>query len=201
MPGGPTAPPAGPAGGPHGFASRLNLSSDQRQKIEPIMRSTMQQARSIGEDAHNRELAALSADHRVKVQQLIDQARSSMQRMMPPMPPPGADAERPHPDMGKFGEIRAAHQKLIAQIDAILSPNEKQQVIAIGNEARSKMMALHTSAMNQVKGLLNADQAKMLEQMPMHGRFGMGPGANKTPDAGKYLLMGAMGHMRPEMHP
>ncbi len=195
----PGAPAAGPAGGPHGFAGRLNLTADQRQKIQPIMRSTMTQMRSITEDAHNREMAALSADHRAKVQQIIDQARGSMQRMMPAMPPSGPNAQRPHPDMGKFGAMRAQHEKLVSQIDAILSPSEKQSVIAIGNDAHSKMTALHASAINQIKPLLNADQAKMFEQMPMRGRFGMG--ANQTPDAGKYLLMGAMGHMRPEMHP
>ncbi|MBV9149810.1 MAG: hypothetical protein JO024_08085 [Candidatus Eremiobacteraeota bacterium] len=178
---------------------RLNLTADQRLKIEPIMRSTMTQMRSIVDDAHTREMAALSADHRTKVQQIIDQARSAMQHMMPPMPPPGPNAEHPHPDMGKFGAIREQHQKLISQIDAVLSPNEKQSIISIGNDAHSKMTALHTSAINQVKPLLNADQAKMLEQMPMRGHFGMG--GNQTPDAGKYLLMGAMGHMRPEMHP
>ncbi|MBV9148502.1 MAG: hypothetical protein JO024_01450, partial [Candidatus Eremiobacteraeota bacterium] len=49
---------------------RLNLTADQRQKIEPIMRSTMTQMRSIVDDAHTREMAALSADHRTKVQQI-----------------------------------------------------------------------------------------------------------------------------------
>lgn len=195
-PGAPAAAPEGPPG-PHGFAGRLNLTPDQRQKIGPIMRSTMTQSRSIAEDAHNREMAALSADHRAKVQQLIDQARTSMQRMMPPMPPPGPNAG-PHPGMGKFGAFRQQHEKLVSQIDAILSPSEKQSVIAIGNDAHSKMTALHDSAMNQVKPLLTADQAKMLDEMKTH-RGAME--SNRTPDAGRYLLMGAMGHMRPEMHP
>ena len=194
-PGAPAAAPEGGAG-PHGFAARLNLTPDQRQKIAPIMRSTMTQMRAINEDAHNREMAALSADHRAKVQQVIDQARASMPRM--PIPPHGSNAA-PNPGMGKFGAMRQQHEKLVSQIDSILSPSEKQSVIAIGNDAHSKMTALHTSVLNQVKPLLNADQAKMIEQMPMRGRFAMG--ANHTPDAGKYLMMGAMGHMRPEMHP
>ena len=179
------------------FGGALNLTADQRQKIEPIMRQTKTQMRSIAEDAHNREIAALSADHRAKVQQVIDQGRAAMLRMMPAMPPKPPGAE-PHPDMGKFGAIREQHQKLILQIDAILSPSEKQAVIAIGNDAHSKMTALHESTMNQVKPLLNADQAKMLDQMKSRH---VGMEASRTPDAGAYLLMGAMGHMRPETHP
>jgi len=193
------APVAAPGMAPRPFADKLNLTADQRQKIEPIMRSTMTQMRSIGEDAHNRELAALSADHRAKVQQIIDQARSAMQAHMPPMVPPDANGGPPHRDMGQITAIRQQHQKIIAQIDSILSPSEKQAVISIGNDAHSKMTALHTSAINQIKPVLSADQAKMLDEMPMRGHIGMRAG--RTPDAGAYLLMGAIGHMRPGMHP
>jgi hypothetical protein len=197
--GGPPAGPAGPsmAAGPMG--ERLNLTPDQRQKIQPIMRSTMTQMRSIMDDAHNRELAALSSDHRTKVQQIITQASAAMQRAMPAMPPPGANVEPPH-GKGRFSALRQQHQQFISQIDAVLSPSESQAVLAIGNDAHSKATSLHQSAISQIKPLLSADQAKTLDQMPMRGHFGMGK--EHTPDAGAYLLMGAMkGHMRPEMHP
>lgn len=201
--GGPPVAPGGPsmAAGPMG--GRLNLTSDQRQKIGPIMRSTMTQMRSIMDDAHNRELAALSADHRAKVQQITAQASAAMQRAMPAMPPgpnTGLPGGPPHRDMGQISALRQQHQQYIGQIDAVLTPSESQAVLAIGNDAHSKVTSLHESAINQIKPLLTADQAKTLDQIPMRGHFGMGK--NRTPDAGAYLLMGAMkGHMRPEMHP
>jgi len=208
--GGPTtgAPGAGPmagvpaaapmAGGPMG-GERLHLTPDQRQKIQPIMKSSFDQMRSIVQDAHGREMAALSADHRAKVQQIIDQAKAAMPSEMPSHMPPGGPNGASPPHNGPMSAIRAQHRQFISQIDAVLTPGESQAVDAIGRDARTKVVALHQSAINQIKPLLNADQAKTLDQMPMRGH--MGVGRNHAEDAGGYLLMGAMAHMRPEMHP
>ncbi|GAC1413047.1 MAG: hypothetical protein NVSMB64_23280 [Candidatus Velthaea sp.] len=88
----------------------------------PEIRAQMDKIRS---DGHAAAFNALTADHKVRVQAIVDAAAA-----------------------GKISDPRAAVQ----QIDAILSPDETKSVLAAGAKMHADMRALHDGAMSAPTG-------------------------------------------------
>ncbi|PZR56757.1 MAG: hypothetical protein DLM50_07385 [Candidatus Meridianibacter frigidus] len=165
------------------------LTDAQRAQIMPIMQDGMQRSRSIMGAAHEREMAALSAEHRARVQAVLDQLPAPPPRPAAGQGPPPRNGPGMHGDGGHF---RAAGQ----QIDAVLTPAETQAVIAVGQDARTQLKAVQDDMHNKISPILTDAQRQTMDQMKQNR--GMRP---HTDDAGMYLLMGARAAMGAERQP
>jgi|GEM_PF-4043451 len=167
---------AEPPHGQAGIVRALDLTPQERQQAQPILRSSSQQLRALEDQTRTTVFEALSPDHRQQVQQIVAQARQELQAA--------------RQSQGSARQVKPILDKDARQIDAILTPQESQAVLAQRANAESQARNIISSTVRQLRPILTSDQQQKLDAWS--SKMQQREGREGQPDAGRFLLMVAM---------
>ncbi len=153
----------------------LNLSEDQRSRIEPILQDEMQQAKAIRQDT-----SLTPEQKRGKMLQLRDSSRAQVEALMTPE----QVARLPRRGTGRRMAKMAQRLNLTPDQKAKMKPlllDQHKQVQAVRADAsltpeqkQGKIREIRKSTHQQVMALLTPEQQQQLKEM--RGRWGRGAG-------------------------
>lgn len=161
----------------------LDLTPQQQQQAAPIVHDAMVQLGTLHRQASDAALNALSADHRTQVEQIAARTRDQLRALRPSQPP------APEQRASMRQQIAPIVQRGARQIDALLTPQESQAVLAQRRQVTDRARAIVASGVQQLRPILTSDQQQKLDtwSAKMKTREEQHPA-----DAGRFLLMVAM---------
>lgn len=165
----------------------LNLTPSERQQAEPILRDGERRMHDLRDQAKAAALGALSPDHRSRVEQIATAARDQIRSAWTTRSSPDASASPAPLRRAPHGQMRAIVSKSAGEIDALLTPQENQAVLAQRQKLESEGEAIMASTASQLRPLLTGDQQQKLDtwsaKMKQHAA------RRHQADAGRFLLM------------
>ncbi|TAM56543.1 hypothetical protein EPN52_13345 [bacterium] len=155
----------------------LDLTPQERQQAEPILRDTARRMHELHSRTSAAALAALSPDHRSRVREIAAGAHQQLRA-------------HPEPQHGLTrSEIAPIFTKSAGEIDALLTPQESQAVLAQRQEFEAGHDAIWAETVAQLRPLLSGEQQQKLDAWS--AKVKEHEAQRHQPDAGRFLLMAA----------
>lgn len=134
--------------------TKLHLSDDQVQKLEPILKSQFEQLRKNRQAMKEQMKTILTAEQQAQLEQVRKERRDKGQT-------PGA---RETPGAGQTpGAGRSPGGHPLAQLN--LTPEQKEKLKALREQNRAQMDEMREELFAKTRTILDAEQQKQLEEM------------------------------------
>ncbi|TAM77726.1 hypothetical protein EPN44_02535 [bacterium] len=164
----------------------LSLTPAERQQAEPILRDGARRLRDLRGQAHDAALGALSPDHRSRVEQIAAATRGQVRALFATRSSAGASTSTAQRRKALHDQIAPITAKGAGEIDALLTPQENQAVLAQRRSLGSERGRVLASTAAQLRPLLTSGQQQKLDawsaKMQQHAA------RTHHVDAGRFLL-------------
>jgi len=165
-----------PAGDPfEHISSALNLTADEKAKVQPLLDDTKAQLKAIHDEAAAKTKALMEKAHDQIKPLLTPNQQQKLEQMKPHasnVPAPNAQASaRSEPSREGLSRHLDLTSDQQAKIKAIMEESRPQMQELMGNPSISredkaaKMKEIHEATSAKIRPLLNPDQQKKWEEM------------------------------------